>query len=59
MEILDQLKFDEKGLITAVVQDIDTNQILMVAYMNREAVKKNNSWKPRLFLEQVTTRILD
>ena len=40
MEILDQLKFDEKGLITAVVQDIDTNQILMVAYMNREAVKK-------------------
>ena len=40
MEILDQLKFDEKGLITAVVQDIDTNQVLMVAYMNREAVKK-------------------
>ena len=40
MEILDQLKFDEKGLITAVVQDIDTNQILMVAYMNRDAVKK-------------------
>ena len=40
MEIIDQLKFDEKGLITAVVQDIDTNQILMVAYMNRDAVKK-------------------
>ena len=40
MEILDQLKFDEKGLITAVVQDINTNQVLMVAYMNREAVKK-------------------
>ena len=40
MEILDQLKFDEKGLITAVVQDIDTNQVLMVAYMNRDAVKK-------------------
>lgn len=40
MEILDQLKFDEKGLITAVVQDISTNQVLMVAYMNREAVKK-------------------
>ena len=40
MEILDQLKFDEKGLITAVVQDIDTNQILMVAYMNRDTVKK-------------------
>ncbi len=40
MEILDQLKFDEKGLITAVVQDANNNQVLMVAYMNREAVQK-------------------
>jgi len=30
--------FDEKGLITAIAQDADTGQILMVAYMNREAL---------------------
>ena len=31
-------KFDEKGLITAIAQDADTGQVLMVAYMNREAL---------------------
>lgn len=32
------LKFDEKGLIPAVVQDFYTKQVLTVAYMNREAL---------------------
>ena len=31
-------KFDSAGLITAISQDADTGQILMVAYMNREAL---------------------
>lgn len=31
-------KFDEKGLITAIAQDAATGQILMVAYMNQEAL---------------------
>ncbi len=31
-------KFDKNGLITAISQDIETGQILMVAYMNREAL---------------------
>ncbi len=30
--------FDENGLIAAIAQDTDTGQILMVAYMNREAL---------------------
>lgn len=34
------LKFDEKGLIPAVVQDVKTGTVLMVAYMNREALEK-------------------
>ena len=32
-----ELKFDENGLIPAVVQDADTKEVLMVAYMNQEA----------------------
>ena len=39
MEI-EQLKFDEKGLIPAVVQDFYTKEVLTVAYMNRESLKK-------------------
>lgn len=31
-------KFDANGLITAISQDAETNQILMVAYMNKEAL---------------------
>lgn len=32
-------KFDEKGLITAVVQDAATKDVLMVAWMNVEALR--------------------
>ena len=35
MEI--ELKFDEKGLIPAVIQDAVSNDVLMVAYMNKES----------------------
>jgi len=39
MEIIaiENLKFDAKGLIPVVVQDADTNQVLMLAYMNTES----------------------
>jgi len=40
MRIPDNLKYDEKGLIPAVIQDWKTGQVLMVAYMNAESVKK-------------------
>ena len=35
---LDELKFDEKGLIPAIVQDAVTGQVLTLAYMNRESL---------------------
>lgn len=35
---INQLKFDEKGLITAVVQDYYTKEVLTVAYMNKESL---------------------
>ena len=39
MKILDNLKLDDKGLIAAVVQDAGNGDVLMVGYMNREAVE--------------------
>lgn len=33
-------KFDADGLICAIAQDVETNQVLMVAYMNDEALAK-------------------
>ena len=35
---LEELKFDEKGLIPAVVQDARTHRVLTLAYMNRESL---------------------
>jgi|SRR5271157_2051243 len=32
-------KFDERGLIPAVVQDIQTGQVLMLAWMNQQALE--------------------
>lgn len=34
------LKFDDKGLIPAVVQDIKSGSVVMVAYMDKEALKR-------------------
>ncbi len=34
------LKFDAAGLVTAVTVDADTNEVLMVAFMNREALTR-------------------
>ena len=40
---LDELKFDEKGLICAIAQDYESGEVLMQAYMDREAVEKTFS----------------
>lgn len=38
MESLDELKFDEKGLIPAIIVDAATKQVLTLAYMNKESL---------------------
>jgi len=39
MKPIDKLKFDRQGLIPVVVQDIDSGAVLMLAYMNEEALR--------------------
>jgi len=34
------LKFDEKGLIVAIIQDAETGEVLMVGYMNEESLRR-------------------
>ena len=38
MIAIDDLKFDEKGLIPAIVQDADSGRVLTLAYINRESL---------------------
>src|SRR6185503_20258608 len=36
--MFEQVKWDERGLIPAIVQDVNTHQVLMMAYMNQESL---------------------
>lgn len=39
MDFIENLKYDENGLIPAVTQDYKTGEVLMLAYMNKESLK--------------------
>ncbi len=49
---LTKLKFDEKGLIPAVVQDFYTKKVLTVAYMNEESLKISLEKKKTCFFSR-------
>ena len=36
---VEDIKFDEKGLVPAIVVDVDTDQVLTLAYMNEESLR--------------------
>lgn len=40
MKFIDRLKFNEQGLIPAIVQDAENGDVLMMAWMNREALQR-------------------
>ena len=37
------IRFDDRGLIPAVVQDAESNEVLMVAWMNRESLDRTRA----------------
>ena len=38
--MVSKLKFNEKGLVPAIVQDADTGEVLMLGYMNEESLRR-------------------
>lgn len=45
---LDQIKWDDRGLVPAIVQDTNSGDVLMLAYMSRESLQRsleaNQTW---------------
>ena len=41
MSNLDDVQFDSRGLVPAIIQDADTGQVLTLAYMNRESIQRS------------------
>ncbi|WP_443028937.1 bifunctional phosphoribosyl-AMP cyclohydrolase/phosphoribosyl-ATP diphosphatase HisIE [Sporosarcina sp. G11-34] len=49
---IESISFDEKGLIPAIVQDDKTGKVLMLAYMNKEALEKTIETKETWFFSR-------
>jgi phosphoribosyl-ATP pyrophosphohydrolase/phosphoribosyl-AMP cyclohydrolase len=46
---LDEIRFDERGLIPAIVQDVSSREVLTLAYMNRESLARTLETKQTWF----------
>lgn len=46
---VEDLKYDASGLIPAIIQDVHTKEVLMMAYMNKESVAKTLESKETWF----------
>ena len=40
MEVISKLKYDQNGLIPAIIQDLQSGTVLMLAYMNQDSLRK-------------------
>ncbi len=56
---IETLKFDENGLIPAVVTDADTGRVLTLAYMNRESLKISMETGMTCFLQPLSEDALE
>lgn len=39
-QLLDRVKYNADGLVTAIAQDAETNEVLMLAYMNEQTLRQ-------------------
>ncbi|MFC1558946.1 phosphoribosyl-AMP cyclohydrolase, partial [candidate division KSB1 bacterium] len=44
-EVIKKIKFNKDGLISAIAQDIESGEVVMAAYMNKESLLKTISEK--------------
>lgn len=54
---LDEIRFDERGLIPAIVQDAATREVLTLAYMNRESLARTLETKQTWFWSRSRNRL--
>lgn len=51
------IKFDAQGLVPAVAQDIKTGKVLMLAYMNREAIEQTIATKLATYFSRSRSKL--
>lgn len=54
---LNEIKWDDKGLVPAIARDANSGKILMVAWMNREALKQTVETKQAVYWSRSRRKI--
>ena len=54
---IDCVKWDDRGLVTAVAQDAQTHRVLMVAWMNREALLETVKTRQAVYFSRSRNRL--
>jgi len=49
---IDEVKFDERGLVPVITQDAHTKEVLMLAYANREAIVESLEVKRMIYFSR-------
>ena len=54
---IDQVRWDDRGLVTAVAQDASSGRVLMVAWMNRIALEQTVSSREAVYFSRSRNRL--
>ncbi len=54
---LDQVRWDDRGLVCAIAQDAQTHRVLMVAWMNRDALTKTVETQQAVYFSRSRNRL--
>ncbi|MEM7542593.1 MAG: phosphoribosyl-AMP cyclohydrolase [Pseudomonadota bacterium] len=57
MNWLDEIKWNQQGLLPAIAQELDTGEVLMMAWMNREALKATVEEKRAVYFSRSRGRL--
>ena len=57
MNWLDNIKWDDKGLVPAIAQEKDSGDVLMFAWMNREALEKTAALKRAVYFSRSRNKL--
>ena len=57
MNWLDEIKWDDKGLIPVIAQEVGTGDVLMFAWMNREALQKTAELRQAVYFSRSRGRL--
>jgi phosphoribosyl-AMP cyclohydrolase len=57
--MLPELKYDDRGLIPAIIQDVNSGDVLMMAYMNRRSLEMTVESADARKIDTVRVRLHD